>query len=78
MTEQSLLRSQALQARSRAIVKTLVYRFLMVLITVVVALVVTGQLDQALSIGLVANVIKTGTYYVHERAWDRIDWAIQG
>ena len=72
----SVLRGRALQNRSRAIVKTLVYRLVMVIITILVALVVTGQLDQALSIGLVANVVKTGTYYAYERLWDRIAWGV--
>jgi len=60
----------------RAIVKTLLYRTLMILITILVALVITGNLEAALSIGLVANVIKTGTYYTYERLWDRITWGM--
>lgn len=61
---------------SRAVVKTLLYRTLMVVITVVVALVVTGNTGAALSIGLVSNLIKTGTYYGYERLWDRIEWGV--
>ena len=49
----------------------------MILITIGVALAVTGQVDQALSIGLVANVVKTGTYYGYERLWDRIAWGVE-
>ena len=64
------------QARLRAVVKTLCYRVLMVLITVVVAWFVVGDLTDALNIGLVANVVKTGTYYAYERLWDRIDWGV--
>jgi len=64
------------QVRSRALAKTLVYRTLMVLITVLVALLVTGDLAAALNIGLIANAIKTVTYYLHERAWDRISWGV--
>ena len=65
-----------LQARSRALVKTLCYRLLMIVITVVVALVVVGDLGEAVSIGLVANVVKTGTYYAYERLWDRVAWGV--
>ncbi|WP_299330779.1 DUF2061 domain-containing protein [Haloplanus sp.] len=64
------------QARSRAIVKTLCYRLLMIVITVAVALVVVGDLGEAASIGLVANLAKTATYYAYERLWDRIAWGI--
>ncbi len=48
----------------------------MIVITVLVALSVTGDTGQALSIGLVANVVKTGTYYGYERVWDRISWGV--
>jgi uncharacterized membrane protein len=71
-----LLASSALQARRRAIVKTLCYRFLMVLITVTVAWAVVGDVGDAVNIGLVANVVKTGTYYLYERTWDRISWGV--
>lgn len=64
------------QARSRAIVKTLCYRLLMIVITVAVALMIVGDLGEAASIGLVANAAKTGTYYAYERLWDRIAWGV--
>lgn len=64
------------QRRSRAIVKTAGYRALMLVITTVVALVATGDVGIALNIGIAANVIKTGTYYLHERLWDRIAWGV--
>lgn len=64
------------QPRSRALVKTLGYRLLMVVVTVVVAWAVVGDLAQATSIGLVANLVKTGTYYAYERFWDRIAWGL--
>jgi len=64
------------QALSRAVVKTLGYRLLMVCITVAVAFLVVDDVGQALSIGLVANVVKTGTYFGYERIWDRVDWGV--
>jgi len=64
------------QRMSRALAKTLGYRVLMVLITVAVAFSITGNTGEALSIGLVANVVKTGTYYGYERLWDRISWGV--
>ncbi|MFB6219369.1 MAG: DUF2061 domain-containing protein [Halobacteriaceae archaeon] len=67
-----------LQGRSRAVVKTVGYRFFMVLITFAVAFVFTDSLEEALNIGIAANVLKTITYYVYERAWDRVAWGIEG
>ena len=64
------------QRMSRALVKTLLYRTLMVMITSSVAFLFTGNTSDALSIGLVANVIKTGTYYGYERLWDRVTWGL--
>ena len=49
---------------------------LLIVITVAVAFWFTGDTGQALSIGLVANVVKTGTYYGYERLWDRILWGV--
>ena len=64
------------QRLSRAVAKTLGYRLLMICITVVVAFLVVGDAEQALSIGIVANAVKTGTYFGYERLWDRIDWGV--
>lgn len=64
------------QRMSRVLAKTLGYRALMIVITVAVAFWFTGNTGEALSIGLVANVVKTGTYYGYERLWDRISWGV--
>jgi uncharacterized membrane protein len=71
-----LLADRPHQALSRAVVKTVLYRAVMVCITVLVAYVVVGDVSSALSIGFVANVVKTGTYYGYERLWDRIAWGV--
>jgi uncharacterized membrane protein len=64
------------QTRSRAVVKTLCYRILVIAITIAVAWVFVGDIGDAASIGLVANVVETGTYYSYERLWDRIRWGV--
>jgi uncharacterized membrane protein len=74
----SLLARVPHQARRRAVVKTLLYRALMVLVTILVAWLVVGSVRDAVDIGIVANVVKTGTYYGYERLWGRIDWAMAG
>ena len=71
------LSTRPLQNRSRALVKTLLYRTLMVPITVLVTLAVTNDASAGLQVGVVANVVKTGTYYGYERLWDRVAWAVQ-
>lgn len=64
------------QRTSRAVVKTLLYRAVMVVITVAVAFGFTGSPGEALGIGIASNVVKTGTYYGYERLWDRISWGV--
>lgn len=76
MTHSRYFSSTPHQGRRRAVVKTLCYRLCMLAITVAVAWWITGNTAEALSIGLVANVAKTGTYYAYERVWDRITWGI--
>lgn len=66
-----------IQGRPRALVKTLVYRVVMVAITIAVAFVFTQNTSEALNIGIVTNVVKTGTYYGYERLWDRIAWGVE-
>lgn len=72
------LSGSPLQARRRAVIKTLGYRLVMVLITVVVAWAFVGDVNDAVNIGLVANAVKTGTYYGYERLWDHVTWGIEG
>lgn len=64
----------AIHARSRALVKTVCYRLFMLVLTVTVAWAIVGDVGAALNIGLLTNLLKTGTYYVYERAWDHITW----
>lgn len=64
------------QRMSRAVVKTLLYRVLMVVITVAVAFVITGDTGDSVSIGVATNAIKTATYYGYERIWDRVAWGV--
>lgn len=66
----------AIHARRRALAKTLCYRLFMLALTVTVAWVIVGDVSAALNIGLLTNLLKTGTYYVYERAWDRITWGV--
>lgn len=62
------------QHHSRTLVKTVGYRVVMLLVTVGVAFVVTGEVMAAVNIGVATNAIKTVTYYGYERLWARIAW----
>ena len=75
MVRHAISRS-ALQNRKRAIVKTVSYRLFMLLITVSIAWMIIGDVSAALNIGLLTNIVKTGTYYLYERTWDHITWGV--
>jgi len=74
--DSALLRRNPFQNRSRALVKTALYRVLMVLVTVVVAYLLTGEVGTAINIGLVTNLVKTLAYYSYERLWAHVSWGV--
>ncbi len=64
----------SLEGHRRTLVKTILYRIVMVLITILVAFFFTGNTGDAVNIGIAANLIKTGTYYGYERLWTHVIW----
>lgn len=72
-----IISRSAIQAQKRAVVKTLCYRLFMVMITVSVAWFIVGDVADALNIGVITNLVKTGTYYLYERVWDHITWGVR-
>ncbi|WP_205254078.1 MULTISPECIES: DUF2061 domain-containing protein [Halostella] len=66
-----------IQYQRRTVVKAVIYRVFMIVITVVFAFLVTRQAGDALTIGLWSNAVKTATYYGYDRLWNRITWGLQ-
>ena len=56
----------------RSIVKSVSWRTIGTIDTIVISLFITGKLDLALAIGGVEVFTKMGLYYLHERTWNRI------
>ena len=61
---------------SRSVVKTISWRALGTLDTIIISWVVTGSLGMAATIGTIELVTKMVLYYFHERAWSRIRFGI--
>ncbi|MGC6479221.1 MAG: DUF2061 domain-containing protein [Flavobacteriaceae bacterium] len=59
---------------SRSVVKAISWRLLGTLDTIMIALLITGEISQALSIGLIEWLTKIILYFFHERLWNRIRW----
>ena len=62
--------------RRRSATKTATWRVLASLDTMVLALIFTGNLATAISIGGFEVITKLFFYFFHERAWARISWGI--
>jgi adenylylsulfate kinase len=59
--------------KSRAVQKSLTWRLIALIIVVGVALVYTGSIEIAGAIGFFDAVVKTFLYWLHEKAWERVD-----
>lgn len=58
----------------RTLLKTISWRIVGTLSTVIISYVITGTLTLAFSIGIVELISKMALYFFHERAWMTIKW----
>ncbi|CAI6145940.1 MAG: hypothetical protein SPLUMA1_SPLUMAMAG1_00149 [uncultured Sulfurimonas sp.] len=58
----------------RTLVKTISWRFIGTLDTMLIAFLITGSLKMAASIGTIELFTKMLLYYIHERAWNKISF----
>ena len=65
------------EKRKRTIVKTLSFRILATITTVLVVFIFTGSATISLGIGVIEFVTKPFLYYAYERVWNRIEWGIK-
>lgn len=61
-----------MESAARSMAKSLSWRMVAMTITLAVTYVVTGSLSLAAAVGVTDTIIKIGTYYAHERAWNRV------
>jgi uncharacterized membrane protein len=60
--------------RKRSVVKSIVWRIICIIVSVVVTFLLSGEWDIAVAVGTLYNVITMILYYFHERIWNRIKW----
>ena len=58
----------------RSVVKTISWRVIGTMDTVLISWLITGTLALAFSIGLVELVTKMVLYFFHERFWNTVKW----
>jgi len=61
-------------AHKRTISKTITWRVIATVTTVLTVYLWSGDLSFSLASGLVANAMKTIFYYIHERVWNLMDF----
>ncbi|KAB7884210.1 DUF2061 domain-containing protein [Poseidonibacter ostreae] len=57
----------------RSVVKTISWRTIGTLDTIIISYFITGNLEMAAAIGSIELFTKMALYYFHERAWNKID-----
>ena len=58
----------------RSLAKTFSWRVIGTLDTILIAYLITGAINHALSIGGIELVSKMILYFFHERSWSKIKW----
>ncbi|SNR17173.1 DUF2061 domain-containing protein [Tenacibaculum jejuense] len=58
----------------RSIIKSISWRAVGTIDTIVISWLITGEVDTALSIGGIELVTKMLLYFFHERVWNSIKW----
>lgn len=60
--------------KKRSIVKTITFRVIATIATVLLVWIFTGNISLAGIVGGIDLLVKTILYYFHERAWSKIAW----
>jgi uncharacterized membrane protein len=58
----------------RSVVKSISWRTIGTLDTIIISLIITGKPEMAISIGGVEVFTKMVLYYFHERTWNKINF----
>ena len=70
----SYIADRASEQPKRSIAKSISWRTIGTLDTILISWIITGTLSLAFSIGLVELVTKMVLYFSHERLWNTIKW----
>ncbi len=61
------------ESLTRSLIKTISWRIIATTTTILLAYLVTKKWSLALSVGILETISKTILYYLHERAWNKIN-----
>jgi uncharacterized membrane protein len=63
--------------RKRSVVKSIVWRVICIVVSILTTFFLTARWDLAVAIGTVYNAVTMVLYYFHERFWNRIGWGMK-
>jgi len=66
-----------MESKRRSFLKVISWRLTATLTTMVISLLITGNLDMALKIGVFELVAKILLQYLHERVWTKIKFGLR-
>jgi len=58
----------------RSVVKSLTWRVIALLLTIIILYLTTGDAVFSGTVGILINVLKTIVYFIHERIWELVNW----
>ena len=63
-----------MEEHKRTILKTITWRIIAVLVTMVIVYLYNKDIRESIIISLAANAIKMFLYYIHERMWNKTNF----
>jgi len=72
--KQSFQKDKNSENPKRSVAKSISWRVIGTLDTILISWLVTGALSLAFSIGFIELITKMLLYFFHERIWNRISW----
>ena len=66
-----------IDTRKRSLVKSITWRIICIVVSIVTAYLLTGRFDLSVAIGTIYNAITMILYYFHERIWNILEWGKQ-
>ena len=58
----------------RSIMKSITFRILATLVTILLVVIFTGEFILAMQVGILEVISKLILYYAHERVWGHVRW----
>ena len=68
------IKHQPKESFQRSVVKTIIYRVVIIVLDFSFIYLFTGQVKVAVGFMVVSNIYTTLGYYFYERIWDKIKW----